>query len=173
MSIKLRLRSRHMGLSFRKSKKFGLLRITFSKRGISTSIGSKYLHVTHSSRGDYLSSSIAGMTMRKKLETSAASDVVPPPEPPSVIASGEENPMHVNHVSVTRKPVTLARLITLIFLYMITLILFSVIGAELPPRDFAVARLLLGVYGIVGAIVVAIAAITFVSQRSKHLDPRS
>jgi len=63
-----------MSIYFRKSKKLGPLRFTFSKRGITTSFGSKFFRVTHSPSGDYLSSSVDGVTMRQKLEHHAVEE---------------------------------------------------------------------------------------------------
>jgi hypothetical protein len=159
-----------MGLSFRRSKKFGPLRLTFSKRGISTSFGGKYFRVGHSSRGDYVSSSIAGITMRQKLESSEE-QIDPSPEPVAPIPQTELATQGIPPTPPKRK-VTPGKLFALVAMYLITLYLFSVINADLPPRDFATGRLLLGMYGIIGAIVVTMLVIKLLAQRSKHLDPK-
>ncbi len=55
-------------------------------------------------------------------------------------------------------------------MYLIVLYLFSLVNADLPPAEFATGRVLLGIYGIIGAIVVTMIAIKLISQRSVRVD---
>lgn len=68
-----------MGLFWRRSFKFGPLRLTASKSGLTTSIGVRGARVGVGPRGTYVSFSAGGVTYRRKLDNRP---VRPPPTPP-------------------------------------------------------------------------------------------
>ena len=57
-----------MGFSFRKSLKFGPLRVNLSKSGVGLSTGVKGARVSKGPRGTYLNVGTGGVQYRKKLD---------------------------------------------------------------------------------------------------------
>lgn len=65
-----------MGLFFKKSKSFGLLKLNFSKSGIGMSFGVKGLRISKNSKGTYLNAGKNGVYYRKKIDVAESEQTI-------------------------------------------------------------------------------------------------
>jgi hypothetical protein len=171
-----------MSLSFRRSKKIGPFRITFSKSGISTSFGGKGIRVSKSSRGTYVSAGFAGLRFRQKIDETDAtaeddepSDTVNQSTPTQSVPTQNVPTQSVPAQSVpaqriptqriptpsapaqntpTVTPKHMFRMATLTFIA--SLFLAFAISINLPERSGQAFQVLVGIYFVLGLVVLLI-----------------
>jgi hypothetical protein len=171
-----------MSLSFRRSKKIGPFRITFSKSGISTSFGGKGIRVSKSSRGTYVSAGFAGLRFRQKIDETDAtaeddepSDTVNQSTPTQSVPTQSVPTQYVPTQSVpaqciptqriptpsapaqntpTVTPKHMFRMATLTFIA--SLFLAFAISINLPERSGQAFQVLVGIYFVLGLVVLLI-----------------
>ncbi|MEO6938843.1 MAG: DUF4236 domain-containing protein [Candidatus Kapaibacterium sp.] len=171
-----------MSLSFRRSKKIGPFRITFSKSGISTSFGGKGIRVSKSSRGTYVSAGFAGLRFRQKIDETDAtaeddepSDTVNQSTPTQSVPTQSVPTQNVPTQSVpaqriptqriptpsapaqntpTVTPKHMFRMATLTFIA--SLFLAFAISINLPERSGQAFQVLVGIYFVLGLVVLLI-----------------
>jgi hypothetical protein len=156
-----------MSLSFRRSKKIGPFRITFSKSGISTSFGGKGIRVSKSSRGTYVSAGFAGLRFRQKIDETDAtaeddepSDTVNQSTPTQSVPAQRIPTQRIPTPSApaqntpTVTPKHMFRMATLTFIA--SLFLAFAISINLPERSGQAFQVLVGIYFVLGLVVLLI-----------------
>ncbi len=152
-----------MSLSFRRSKKIGPFRITFSKSGISTSFGGKGIRISKSSRGTNVSAGFAGLRFRQRIdetdraqETDQSGKTTDLRDAPDLSRPTVRSPTPKTSTpsTPTVTPKHMFRMATLTFIA--SLFLAFAISINLPERSAQAFQFLVGIYFVLGLVVLLI-----------------